>query len=246
MSGDRGLWVRRLRAAAEATLGTSPVVPEPGVEGSGGGFRDERGNRLAVDDALFAALRGGGHRGGSRPSMDADVRLWCGEPVDAVVQPCDGSHEADGGRALVGDWTDQPPGQPLVGMEVWGDRELCALHALWWRARTAAPHDRARWCRRGRQACRWLLANLQPDNATNYPWSVHVWVLLAHEGVHPWGEGGLGHEARLYAEMLLHNCLIGAGGGGEGGGGAPTAPGGRPDRRSAWILWHAARELESW
>ena len=37
-----------------------------------------------------------------------------------------------------------------------GERELCALHALWSRARTANPEDRARWCRRGFQACRWL------------------------------------------------------------------------------------------
>jgi len=201
MTDDRSAWVKRLRSAAESTLGKYPRIPQPGE------FRDERRNRLAVDDALFASLRSDTRRGEAATSKEGDVRLWCGAPVDAIVLPCEGSRmgtEGEG-RPLLGDWTNQPADQPFVGMEVWGERELCALHALWARARSASPEDRSRWCRRGYLACRWLLANLQPDNATNYPWSIHVWVLVSEPGTHEWGSQNLGPEARVYAETLLHN-----------------------------------------
>lgn len=227
MNGDRAMWVKRLKSAAEATLGKLPRIPHPGE------FKDERRNQLAVDEGLFAALRSDTRWGDvAAKSREGDVCLWCGAPVDSVVLPCNTTH-SELGRPLLGDWMDQPCDQPSVGMEVWGERELCALHALWSRARTATPEDRARWCRRGFQACRWLLANLQPDNATNYPWSVHVWLIVSEQGVHEWGNANLGPEARVYAETLLHNCQVGPGHG-------------KADRRSAWILWHAARELESW
>lgn len=221
MNGDRALWVKRLKGAAEATLGKLPSIPQPGM------FRDERRNRLEVDEALFASLRSTVWR--APLNSGGDVRLWGGEPVDAVVLPT-AATAGEVGRPLLGDWTNQPPDRPFVGLEVWGERELCALHALWSRARSAPAQDQARWLRRGFSACRWMLENLQPDNATNLPWSVHVWVMVGDAG--PWGDG-LGPEARVYGETLLHNCQVGGGTG-------------KPDFRSAWILMHAAQELESW
>ncbi|MBY0307408.1 MAG: hypothetical protein K2Q09_01575, partial [Phycisphaerales bacterium] len=206
MTDDRAVWVKRLRGAAEATLGKAPVIPAPGA------FRDERRNRLETDEGLFASLRGGVWRAaGGSGGRGGDVQLWGGAPVDAVVLPWPGGPE---GRALLGDWTQQPMDRPCAGLEVWGERELSALHALWTRARGTEGVERSRWVRRGYGACRWLLENLQPDNATNYPWSVHVWVLVSGAG--EWGSG-LGPEARVYAETLLHNCRVGAGAGGGGG-----------------------------
>ncbi|MFT3685863.1 MAG: hypothetical protein QM783_13230 [Phycisphaerales bacterium] len=218
MTDDRALWVKRLRAAAETTLGKAPAIPAPGT------FRDERRNKLEVDEGLFAALRSTVWT--APASARGDVKLWGNAPVDAVVLPDTGGE----GRPLLGDWTNQASDKPHVGMEEWGERELCGLHALWSRARAADEDQRVRWLRRGYSACRWLLENLQPDNATNMPWSAHVWVMASGPGV--WGPG-LGPEARVYAETLLHNCQVGGGLG-------------RPDKRSAWVLFHAASELERW
>jgi hypothetical protein len=227
MDADKAAWVKRMRSVAEATLGKGAVIPQAGT------FRDERRNRLEVDEGLFGALRSVVWR--APANAGGDVKLWGGAPVDAVVLPFDharGGVAGEAGRALLGDWLHQPSDgvHAPVGMEVWGERELCALHALWSRARTALPDDRARWLRRAYAACRWLIENLQPDNATNLPWSVHVWVMVSADG--EWGNG-LGPEARVYGETLLHNCQVGGGTG-------------RADRRSAWILTHAACELESW
>jgi hypothetical protein len=226
MSGERTLWVKRLRSAAEGTLGKLPRIPQPGE------FRDERRKQLPADEGLFAAVRSDTRWGACAQSKEPEVRLWGGAPVDAVVLPYDSSHAA-GGRALVADWMQQPTDQIPLGAAVWGPRELCALHGLWARARNAAPDDRARWSRRGFEACRWLLPNLPTPGVVKVPWAVHVWVIVSESSVHEWGQG-LGPEARVYAEDILRACLPGSGGGGK------------VDRRSAWVLWHAARELESW
>ena len=68
---------------------------------------------------------------------------------------------------------------------------------------------------------RWHLDNTQPDNATNRPWAVQVFLDLAREDDNP--------DARLYAETLLHNA---------------TAANGVPEPFSAAILLDAARALE--
>ncbi|MDP1661618.1 MAG: hypothetical protein Q8L55_06845 [Phycisphaerales bacterium] len=226
MNAERQIWVNRLRSVAMATLGKQPLLPQPGT------FIDEQRKRLAVDEGLFASLRSDTRWGvGATQAREGEVRLWCGAPVDAVVLPCDATYAA-GGRGLLGDWNDQPADTPQVATAVWTDRELCALHALWTRARSADPADRARWARRGHQACRWLLANKRDSVEVALPWSAHVWVLVSESEPREWGSG-LGTEARVYAENLLHGCLKGR-----------ERPGG--GRRAAWILWHAARELESW
>jgi len=227
MNAERQIWVNRLRSAAVARLGKLPQLPQPGT------FIDEHRNRLSVVERLFASLRSDTRwgSGGAAQAREGEVRLWCGAPVDAVVLPCDAT-SATGGRPLLADWNDQPSDSPQVGPAVWTDRELCALHALWTRARSADPADRARWARRGFQACRWLLANKRDSVEAPLPWSAHVWVLVSESEPREWG-AGLGTEARIYAENLLDGCLKGR-----------ERPAG--GRRAAWILWHAARELESW
>jgi hypothetical protein len=67
-------------------------------------------------------------------------------------------------------------------------------------------------------AARWHLDNTQPDNATNRPWGLHVFLL----------EGSA--EGRVYAETLLHNA---------------TAIRAQVTPVSAWILADAAAELRA-
>ncbi|MEO1585156.1 MAG: hypothetical protein AAFR96_11390, partial [Planctomycetota bacterium] len=65
------------------------------------------------------------------------------------------------------------------------------------------------------------IREIQPDNATNLPWAVHVFCVLAERD----GDA----DASLYAETLLHNCVVGGAG--------------RPDKLSALILLDSARRL---
>ncbi|MDY7109292.1 MAG: hypothetical protein SYC29_11720 [Planctomycetota bacterium] len=175
--------------------------------------------RLAEPAAVSAAPLGAG-------ALDVPFRgAVCGEPVEAPAEPI--------GTGELGLWwarfdervdVDEILAAPTDGsllpqglfrtIEVWTDAELSALHALWWLARDRQRDD---WRRRLADARDWHLLNTQPDNATNRPWALHVFLL-----------GGTG-ECIHYAETLLHNCLTMTG---------------RPDPLSAWILLDAARALE--
>lgn len=110
--------------------------------------------------------------------------------------------------------------KPLTGegpdgtIEVWTETELACVHAAWslgpaWRAAVKA-------------SALWLVEHIQPDNATNHPWAVHVFAALGAETQSP--------EIELYAQTLLHNCIVGSG---------------RPDPYSALILLHASRALQT-
>lgn len=104
-----------------------------------------------------------------------------------------------------------------LAIEVWAECELAALHALHRLARgSGAAGGPLR--RRVRQAAEWHLEHTQPDNSTNRPWSLHVFILL----------GDASGEGALYAETLLHNM---------------TATDARKEPLSRWIVADAAREL---
>lgn len=109
------------------------------------------------------------------------------------------------------------PAMQAQGIEAWTECELSALHALWSIARIRKV---ARLRERAKSAARWLMRDMQPDNATNRPWAAHVFLGLSREE---------GDDAGLYARTLIHNALI---------------PDGVPERFSACILLHAAAELE--
>jgi hypothetical protein len=85
--------------------------------------------------------------------------------------------------------------QGLFGaIEVWTECELSALQALWWLGRRQRTlHDRMR------SAALWHIENTQPDNATNRPWAIPVFLDIAIRE--------RSHDARLYAETLLHNAI---------------------------------------
>jgi hypothetical protein len=108
----------------------------------------------------------------------------------------------------------------FLAIEVWAECELSAVHALHRlvRERAAKGMESEPLARRLADAVRWHLEHTQPDNSTNRPWALHVF-LLADDG---------SGEAALYAETLLHNVL---------------ATHARQEPLSRWILGDAAREL---
>lgn len=167
-------------------------------------FADESGNRRAVDPLLLAWLQRSPPPIISDP-RPTDLKLW-----NSLVR----------GQTSLMLQSIAPAGSPLcpefntLAIEVATETELAALHALSHAGNTARPRVEA--------ASDWIVQNIQPDNATNHPWAVHVFLQRAHES------GSIEH--RLYAETLLHNCIVSLG---------------RADRFSALILLDSGRTLKA-
>ena len=177
-------------------------------------FADEHGDRRATDRPLLARLLG--INPGPTPQLDnpqIDLLLWWAlhnqSTIEGLVAPAPG---------------------PLVGehafktgaIETTTETELAALHAL---AHHAEKDPTGALFERCRQATRWHIATLQPDNGTNHPWAVHVFLILAAIEK----DDAFAVHARLHAETLVHNAMVSMG---------------RPDRFSACLLLDAARSLE--
>ncbi|MCZ6812097.1 MAG: hypothetical protein O7D97_08850 [Planctomycetota bacterium] len=182
-------WVSHLRAIA------APAATAPPVSGT------------ASIERPFAAVVCGLSPGPlPDPIPPAEVGLWWAlvetdiEVDPLLEEPTEGSL-----------W---PHGR-FTAIEVWTEAELCGLHALWGLARL---HNRDDWARRAITVRDWHLHNTQPDNATNRPWSLHVFLLAETP------------EAYHYAETLLHNAMVTTG---------------RPELLSAWILLDSAKQLEA-
>ena len=190
-------WARHLRSVAE------PYAPASGGEGGpplGAGSLD-------MPFAMAVGAAGPGRREGAKtpnPLPRGEIGLWWAlldDSIDVdelVAAPTEGSLLPQGLFRTI---------------EVWTEADLCGLHALWSLAR---KRNRPELRRRAEQVRDWHLSNTQPDNATNRPWALHVFLL-----------GGTG-ECIHYAETLLQNAMILSG---------------RPDPLSAWILIDAAREI---
>lgn len=101
------------------------------------------------------------------------------------------------------------------GIETWTEAELSGLHAM--------SLQRDLHAARMDTLADWLVAEMQPDNGTNRPWAVHVFLRR-------WITRG-DVESRLYAESLIHNCRVTLG---------------VPDRLSAVILASGAKWLREW
>lgn len=209
-------WARLFRRVAEPVLAGTPLDlvskgavadAKPFIET----FSDEHGHRRAVDRPLLALLLGV-DPGPTPPVRSEDERLWWA------------LHDRELARAAVADAlgrtgpvTAEDSG---IGVEIWTETELAALHALDAHARSQ-PDPEGAIARRVRSAARWHVERLQPDNATNHPWAAHVFARLSVE------ERDI--EARMHAETLLNIASVSMG---------------RPDRFSACILLDAARSLE--
>ena len=194
----RRRWTETLRAAAGLER------PAPGSDEACRlveRFKDEMGARRACDGAFLAALcrTEPPEPGGPEPG---EAELW------RVAATGGGVETPPGDGPLV-------PDQRGVSMEAWSEAELCALHALWRIARTNRSDALRDRCF---MAAAWHVAELGPDNATNTPWAIHVFV-----------EHGLAQDqaaSLVHAEMMLHNALVSG-----------------PDSRSRWVLLDAAMTI---
>ncbi|MHC5004955.1 MAG: hypothetical protein ACYTJ0_17750 [Planctomycetota bacterium] len=187
---SRSQWIEHLGAVAgQAAVPDAPLPLGP-LEGP---------FRAAVEaaEAAPAAAPVG-------PGVTAETWLWAAitdaaVDVDAIIGPPSGGSLLEQGLFRT--------------IEVWTEAELCALHAL---HRLARERGREDWRQRVADVRDWHLVHTQPDNATNRPWALHVFLL------------GGSPESQQYAETLLHNAM---------------AFSGVPEPLSAWILIDAAREL---
>ncbi|HYF14988.1 MAG TPA: hypothetical protein VD971_07955 [Phycisphaerales bacterium] len=219
-------WVRRLRAVSEPTLAATPIVAAmpgrddrpaaPSRERFIAEFRDGSGDRRAVDRPLLSAMLG--VPAGPLPGPDAcraDTIAWWA------------LHDGTARDRLPIDWSARGrlfPSLAEDAIEVWTEAEMSALHALCWlglRSRDERMLARAFAC------AEWLIDEVQPDNATQRPWASHPFVVMACD---PARTPEVRGAARLYAEALVHNALVGRG---------------APDVFSAVLLRDAASWLEN-
>ena len=209
-STDLTVWISRLRAAAAPGLGQpipehSELARQAWVEG----FVDDHGNRPDITTPFLtwcARLRvvdAPTHT----PDAPPDSMLWWALS-DPRIDPSRFLNQQDQGPIL--------HQAERTSIEVWTERELCGLHAF---SRLALAGSRADWESRCFRCVDWLMNNLQPDNATNHPWAIHVFVIAARAG---------NPDADMYAQTLLHNCQVNLG---------------RADRLSAYILRDASEFL---
>ncbi len=178
-------------------------------------FSDNAGHRRDVDRPLLCEMLGSLPPGDFPPNASHLARAWYGLfNLNAL-------------DSLAIDWDADGPLLPSLrdhGIELWTEAELGTLHALTWRGmggRNKAILERA-W-----RAAAWMLEELQPDNATNHPWGLHVFVVMALDPTRTHNQRG---SADLYAQTLLHNAIVSMG---------------KPDRFSACILWDAAQWLSA-
>ncbi len=208
-------WSARLRAVARRALGAAPISDPLATPDHKRGFlddfADEQGNRARVATPFLAAAMGL-DPGPTRPrTQDLDDRLWWAvhDPDHAVLDVTPGAGPLD-------------PALAEIAIESRTETELSAVHALF---RLGLDRAQPGMIERALAAARWQVAELQPDNGTNHPWGIHVFVVLASRTPDP-GESG---AALMHTQTLLHNCQVQQG---------------RADRFSACILWDAAQTLE--
>lgn len=189
------IWSDRLRGAALSTLGSES--PEALAD-----LLSTDLKQLPMAQLVGASL-GVKDRAFGREPRSLDERLWQSLASPSIDPP----------RCLL--QTGPLTGRNQTGaIEVWTETELACVHAAW----SLGDH----WRTAAKASAAWLLENIQPDNATNHPWAVHVFASLAVE------TGNFEYD--LYAQSLLHNCIVGTG---------------KPDAFSAIILLHASTAIQA-
>lgn len=181
-------WADRLLSLAEEPFGG-------GVCGAGGLLENSQGRADALAETLRRPMRfalplaewvltdppPSDHQGEGRAEPE-HTRWWAALLGRGPIPQCAGD-----GPIL--------PEDPDEAIEVWSEQELSALHAAWWIARSNNDlRDRLD------AAVGWHTANLQPDNATNHPWAVHVFAEFAVRT----GDA----DARLHADTICHNYRV--------------------------------------
>ncbi len=180
-------WARMLARRASAWLASAPA----GVPGASPGAAATLD--AATPFLLWRAARTGAPACDPPPfpptGVRGDAALWW-----ALLDPSSPSPAAE--IAAPGPLFPQTLYDTI---EVWTEGELSAAQALWWLAR---ERRRPELRERALRAALWHIEAIQPDNATNRPWGIAVFLDL-------WASQG-NQEARFYAETLLHNAEAGA------------------------------------
>lgn len=188
MRFDLPTWIRHLRSVAGERPGRSAALSAGSIE-------------APVLAACGAATADAPVSTGTLVDGEAaEVSLWRArtEPdldVAAILESVDAAHRAAASRDA-----DAPAGHggsllsrdSYRAIEVWTDADLAGCHALWWLARDRVRRD---WADRLDRVRAWHLEHTQPDNATNRPWAIHVFLLSGTP------------EDEHYAQTLLHNAL---------------------------------------
>lgn len=172
-------WAARLRAI---------VGPEPLAGVDPLDFADESGHRRAVDRPLLAWLTENTTSPAKGQGLDVD--LWHALANDSGVSTISPDGPLQDAEA---------PGRGEVAIEVWTERELAAIQALW---TIGVQRDEPGLVQRAESAAAWCVQELQPDNATAHPWGVNVFAAMASRG---------DIEADLYAQALVHNAQVATG-----------------------------------
>lgn len=212
-------WSERLLAVSALTLANTAVTKSNAtmhdrrlfVET----FEDERRHRARVATPFLSAMLGISPPGEKPAKMDLDDRLWW-----AIHDP--DSRIADFG--VNSDGVGQGPLDPTLGeiaIETRTETELAAMHALF---RLGLDRNEPGMIERSLDAARWQVAELQPDNGTNHPWGIHVFIILATHS----NDEREASAALMHAQTMLHNCQVSMG---------------HPDRLSACVLYDAGQTL---
>jgi len=188
---DLASWARTLRRRAEERLALTQGRPPPrGVARGFGTWRDTVGRPAGASPSSAPTTPVPSH---IAPPHSLDDALWLAlTSPEGPIPPLLAPERADAPAPL-----SDPVG--MRGVEVWTETELSAMHALWWLARRSGDPERLR---RLDLSATWMLEHMQPDNATNRPWAICVFLDL-------WRRED-NHDASLYAQTLLHNAEIGA------------------------------------
>ncbi len=183
-------------------------------------FCDEAGNRRRVDRPLLC-WRYGVAAGPTPAGVRDEEALWWAlhDPtidVDALLAP-ESNLNARGVEMM-------PPllARAAGTIEVFTESQLSSLHALW---HLAGVRNRPDYRERCLRVASWFIEHIQPDNATNHAWAIHVFVALGASGATP--QAG---SAISYGATLLHNCRVQLG---------------VPDRFSRELIGDAAEALRN-
>jgi hypothetical protein len=189
-------WVNRLQAL------TRPLVLptfEADKEQYIADFADGMGDRRPLDAPLLARL------------LNASSQHFHTSPADeaaTALMRAVGRQDTHAVQGLIRQPVSTIP-MPLVAvasiatLEAHTEQELASVHALASMALHGSHHSALRARLLG--AARWLIDEIQPDNATHRPWAVHAFVYAAATL-----DATQSVDAEMYAQTLVHNAVVAA------------------------------------
>jgi len=158
---QRAEWGRRIEAMARPVVDAVNVDQE--IE------REVRRPYSIAGPLLLHCAKRGGHAPAmvrENPRKNPDLALWWSHVDPSYGVPDVIDIDATGSLFDQGGFT---------ALEVWTETELSGLHALS-HVHRIGRHATDKIQVRMRRAVEFHLENTQPDNATNHPWAIHVFV----------------------------------------------------------------------